>query len=286
MLWLNFANINWKILAQILANMYLSSSPEESGAEPCLRCSSMTVFTCLSIVFTCQELRILACEGQVLWGMLRLEFVKSNFQGKKSGTSHWNQTEILLPWKLTLGVRTFPTNPTNSLGHACTMQWSTLQDPSAGHRANGRARSSRVVLVWSSDQACPPCSAGIMLWFQKGAHLSSGFVLCWMYRLVCSLLWAFWKCSLDILACSFTQRTSLGTWKGRRSFSVITEQCHLSLNTLLAHCWRMVCSSHALQSTSSSVYPETEAEANLTAHLSGSVSCNESTMPVLEVFFC
>lgn len=48
----------------------------------------------------------------------------------------------------------------------------------------------------------------------------------------------------------------------------------------------MLCSSHALQSTSSYIYPETEAEANLTARLSASVSCSESTMPVLVVSFC
>lgn len=63
--------------------MYLSGSPEESGAEPCLRCSSMIVLTCPSIVFTWQELWLLAHKGQALWGMLRLEFGKSNFQGKK-----------------------------------------------------------------------------------------------------------------------------------------------------------------------------------------------------------
>lgn len=214
--------------------MYLSGSPEESRAEPCLRCSSVAVLTCPSIVFTWQKLRIWTHEGQALWGMLRLEFGKSNFQEKSLQLDNETRQKCCCLEKQLQEWEPFPQTQWAPWGTSAPCDEARCKDPSAGHRANGGNRSRRAVSLWSSDQACLPCSEGNMPWFQKGPS----FRLCTVLNVQTSLGFAlgFCKCSIDILAYSLTQRISLGTWKGRSSFSLTTGQCRLSRNTLLTNC--------------------------------------------------
>lgn len=148
--------------------MYLSGSPEESRAEPCLRCSSVAVLTCPSIVFTWQKLRIWAHEGQTLWGMLRLEFGKSNFQEKSLQHDNETREKCCCLEKWLQEWEPFPQTQWAPWGTPAPCDEARCKDPSAGHRANGGNRSRRAVSVWSSDQACLPCSEGNMPWFQKG----------------------------------------------------------------------------------------------------------------------
>lgn len=211
--------------------MYLSSSPEKNGAEPCLRCSSAAVLTRPSIVFTWQNLRILAQKGQALWGTLRLEFEKSNFQAKRVCNMTMKPDRNPAALKNNSGSENLSHKPKKFLG-ACPQH-------ATKHAARIPVMATELKAGPGAEQLCQclVCSKGNMPWFQGRAHLPSGIVLYSIYRWVWGLLWNFGKGSIGTLAYFFTQRVSFGTWKGRISFSGTTGQYPLSLNVLLTDCF-------------------------------------------------
>lgn len=127
--------------------MNLSSAPEKSGAEPCLRCSSVAVLTRPSIVFTWQNLRILAQKGQALWGILGLEFEKSNFQGKSLQRDNETRQKPCCLEKQLWEWESFPQTKQAPWGTSTACNETCCKDPRAGHWANVRARSRTTVSV-------------------------------------------------------------------------------------------------------------------------------------------
>lgn len=185
--------------------MYWSSSPEESGAEPCLRCSSITVLTRLSFVFSWQELRMLAHEVWAFWGVLRLEFRKSNFQGKS--LQHANETK--------------------QQKSCCPELLKACQHHAMKHTAKIPALATELVVGPRAHKLCQcgPVTKPILPVQRPVCHdfesklTSLQAFHCVEYTDQSSwpLLWAFCRCSILTLAYSLNWRISLKMWKGRSS---------------------------------------------------------------------
>lgn len=95
--------------------MCLSSSPEKSGAEPCLRCE------CGCFNMSCHCLHQTEARDFGLWRTSPLKDVKvrvwkEQFPGKEVCNTSMKPDRNPAAWKITLEVRTFPTNSPSSSG--------------------------------------------------------------------------------------------------------------------------------------------------------------------------